>query len=68
MTPPEVITKGHSAATIQVLCGQWRKFKRSLGKLEIHNGLFKIGWILHNVIKMQIKVSKNFPTRDISEP
>lgn len=66
-TPPEVITKAHSAATIQVLCGQWRKSKK-IGKLDIHNGLFKIGWILHIVIKIQFKASKNFPTRDISDP
>lgn len=68
VTPPEVITKGHSAATIQVLFGQWKKSKQRLGKLDIHNGLFKIGWILHNVIKTQIKGSRNFPTRDTSEP
>lgn len=68
VTPPEVITKGHSAATTQALCGQWRKSKKRHGKLDIHNGLFKIGWILPNVIKMQIEVSKTFPTRDTSEP
>lgn len=68
MTPPEVITECHSAATMQALCGQWRKSKKRLGKHESYSALFKIGSMLHKVIKMQVKVSKNFPTRATSEP
>lgn len=46
----------------------WRKSKKGLRKHESHSGLFKIGLILRDVIKMQVKVNKNFPTRDTSEP